>query len=653
MRYVTAMLAILLFLAVPPAGAQTTISPAWAMETSQTGSVSIPLSSFPGAVPAYLRVARNGIEIPAQIVGDALQFVALANESRFTTVSSYRITATTIPGLRAALNASIPLHWERDNIYQSSAVTERGDRWFAGEIHVAGDSLAIPLSLPAPVPAGTQLVISLTSLVSTEHRLRVSYAGMVVGVARWTDPAAGPQNRTIVLAGSLPAGEVTLSLALSSTADPDDVLFIDSVHLPDVRVAVPVLSPPALRLVDVRSSVSGPTPTMPGANVLLITPAVFQNAVQPLVQMHASRGETVAVVDVQRIYDDFSDGVRDPDAIRSYIRSAVQHWTPAPRVVLLFGAGNVRMRVDVQADDPTFIPPYLVAVDPKYGEVACDTCFVRISGSGDVEAQAIPDLPIGRFPVHTIAEAEALVAKTVRAMTAPATGSWRYRTITLADNANEADGTPDPAGNFVATASIVASALPGYAQEQFLFAPNQVQPTAPYYQSPDTLRTRFLRSFDDGAALITYVGHASLWQWAYTTPDAPTPFLFGLYDADGRTNDNRLPILLSLTCLSGNWANPTLQTVDERLLLRVGGGVVATLSPTGSGVNTTHGLLARGLVPALVARQTLGAAHLAGLQRVAAQASHDDLLFTYGILGHPDVVLPPAVTRTFLPLTST
>ena len=652
MRYLTATFAILLLLtAAPSARAQTITMPPLAMQIAQTGIVSIPLTSFPGVDSSYLRVLRNGSEIPAQIAGGAIQFVATANESRASTVSSYWITADGTFGLRGILETTIPLHWERDALYQSVAASERGDRWFAGEIRVAGESLPIRLSLPAAaVPAETPFVISLASLVPTEHRLRLSYNGEVISVARWNERVAGPQNHTLYLAHGLPAGEATLSLALTSTASPDDMLLIDAVTLPEVRVSLPALPTPTLTPVDLHNSFNGPDTTATGANILLITPALFVDSLRPLLQMHAQRGESVAAVDVQHIYDEFSYGVRDPEAIRSYIRVAVQHWKPAPRVVLLFGAGSVRMRVDTQTDDATLIPPYLVTVDPKYGEVACDTCYARVSGTGLAEEQSVPDLPIGRFPIHTIAEANALVAKTVRAMIAPAAGSWRARAVTLADNTYEANGTPDPAGDFVAAANLIPVQLPGYSHEQYLFAPNQSEAKSPYYQSPEALRTQFLRSFDAGAALVAYVGHASLWQWAYTTPDAPTPFLFGLYDADARTNTNRLPILLSLTCLSGNWANPTLQTVDERLLLHPHGGVVAALSPTGSGVNTAHTLLAEGVVPALAGRQSLGAAHLAGLRLVAARAPHDDLLYTYGILGHPDVILPPVVTPIFLPL---
>ncbi|HEY0604248.1 MAG TPA: C25 family cysteine peptidase [Herpetosiphonaceae bacterium] len=153
-----------------------------------------------------------------------------------------------------------------------------------------------------------------------------------------------------------------------------------------------------------------------------------------------------------------------------------------------------------------------------------------------------------------------------------------------------------------------------------------------------------------------YAGHGSPWQWAETTPSAAMPYLWYLYDADARTNGDHLPILLSMTCLSGDWANPVLMTTDERLVLHPGGGIVASLSSTGQGVNTGHAQLLDGLLPQLFAvdgDRTLGAAHLAGLRTVVASVEHLDLAYSFGILGDPLVTLPfvPAHAQ-YVPLLS-
>jgi Peptidase family C25 len=96
-----------------------------------------------------------------------------------------------------------------------------------------------------------------------------------------------------------------------------------------------------------------------------------------------------------------------------------------------------------------------------------------------------------------------------------------------------------------------------------------------------------------------------------------------------------------MTCLSGSFAHPTLSSIDEELLRQSDGGIVAALSPSGSGVNTGHARMLAGILPALTTGRTLGEAHLAGLVALLAQPDDQALAFSYSILGDPDVSLPP------------
>jgi hypothetical protein len=204
----------------------------------------------------------------------------------------------------------------------------------------------------------------------------------------------------------------------------------------------------------------------------------------------------------------------------------------------------------------------------------------------------------------------------------------------------------------------------GFSVTRLYYAPNLQAPYGVFEPDTARLRCRMFRALDggrpsdqacptveaaqSGVALWVYVGHGSPWQWATTTPTAPTPYLWYLYDADNRRNGDRLPILFSMTCLSGDFANPVLPSNDERLLLHAGGGVVASVSSAGEGVNTGHAALLRGALDRLYAppgERTLGAAHLAGL-RAAVDHGTPDLAFAFSILGDP------LVTAPFVPVSS-
>ncbi|MBC8163720.1 MAG: hypothetical protein H7Z42_21135 [Roseiflexaceae bacterium] len=616
------------------------------MRVTRLGLVVIPLATLPTAgLPNLIHIRRQGIEVPIQISDGEIQFIAQPSDSPATSEAVYWVTSESTLGARITLPAVLtaPLVWERDQVYQSTALSTRGDRWFAGELRAQGATLPITLSLPRGVAAGTLVELALTPIVRRAgHQLQLWHQGELVGAASWDDGAtSGPRIAAITLNRALPAGDVTLDLALTSTGTPEDAVLIDQLRMPSVAVPLPLLPTPTLATPALHDLRSGPAPGQAGATSLIISHSDFLPALAPLVAAHQARGHTVAVIDVQHIYDVFSFGERSPEAIRNFIRAAMS-WQLAPRSVLLVGAGNVRMRPQANQGDITFIPPYLIDSDPKYGEIACDSCYARLSTN--LRTQVVPDLPIGRLPVHTLAEAHIVVAKTVQALIAPPSGTWRQTMLAIADNDLELNGTPDQAGPFSTTADAALAALPDtYRLERFFYTP-QADTTA--------FRQRLFQAWDAGAAMLMYTGHASLWQWAWTNPDAATPHLVGLYDADARTNGARLPILLAMTCLSGNWANPTLQPIDERLLLRVGGGTVASLSPLGSGVQRGHTQLLAGVVPALGAGSTLGAAHLAGLKALAATGRDLDLAFSFGILGDPELTLPAPTQAIYLPLTT-
>lgn len=641
---------------------------------------------LPQIDPQTVQVWRDGAEIPAYVTTDSngvladVRFRADGNESAFSREAVYWLTYGRGRGQRlpAMPVGSMPLRWEVDQTYDPLVASPRGDSWFAVELRPGDEPRPISLTLPAPLAAGSSVQLAVAaSLRRGGHELELRTSGERLGVVRWDDgSAAAPRQLALTLERPLPAGPLTLEVALVSVGT--DRVLLDSLSFPSLQLPLPTLSP-APSPVSPRDLRAGPVAGQAGASYLIITHASLQPALAPLVALKQARGDTVGVIDVQWAYDAFSYGERDPAAIRALIATAVAHWTPAPRVVLLVGAGTVRMRggearsptpglviSDAPLADP-LIPPYLVrGIDPS-GEIACDTCFTRLDAA-DARDDTLPNLPIGRIPARTLDEARTVVNKTVGHVAPPA-GSWRSRVLLLADNDVEATGVADPAGPFSAVIRGAAALLPrGMQVRQFLYAP---QPSAPAgaYASTGELRCRLFRAWDGGsprdtacpplaagdepgASLLIYAGHGSPWQWGHTSPDAATPYLFYLYDADGRKNTQRLPIVLSMTCFSGNWANPILQSLDERLLVMPTGGSVAAFAAVGSGVNTAHGRLVVGLLPVLTAEagpRSLGAAHLAALGQLGE--SFRDLAYSFHILGDPDVQLPPLARQAlFLPL---
>jgi hypothetical protein len=659
--------------ALPAINPLVTRSNVLTLRIKQSGLVAIPSNQLAAAgwkldqIQAdKLHVFDQGHEIPIQIsggtgtlVGATVRFIAKANTGRFTSERTYWLTYDHNPGLRAPISlVGEPVMWQPKSVYNAGFAGPSGDRWFGASLQ-AGQSVPITLTIPVIAPAGTLVEFGVVGMERRDHRLELRRAGQILGTLLWSDADRSilqkPQAATVSLALpiALAAGTHQLDLRLVSSGLPSDGALVEFVRLPTIRPNFSATSIPfelkAHTALDLRN---GPQASQTGADYLIISHSDFLPALGPLVALKEQQGQQVAVLDVQAAYDAWSYGSPDPEAIRSLIRTAAAHWKPAPKAVLLVGSGSVRR-------DASFIPPYLVESDPM-GEIPCDSCFVRLDGD-DVLADRLPDLPIGRLPVRTLDQAQIVISKTITALQQPPSGAWQQRAILLADNDREADGSPDPAGGFVATAETVRKLLPSEWHSTGIYYAPERPTSQPYYHDPLQARCALFAAWDGsradprcvapdasdgGAALLVYSGHANPWQWATTALDADPAYLYTLYDGDRLENGSRLPILLALSCLTGSFANPELLTTDELLLLREGGGIAASLSSAGMVASSGHEPFARGVVPALVAGKTLGEAHLAGLRSVLDNGRGTSLLWSYNLLGDPQLTLPQSRSTT-------
>ncbi|MBN2001786.1 MAG: hypothetical protein JXA21_00405 [Anaerolineae bacterium] len=375
--------------------------------------------------------------------------------------------------------------------------------------------------------------------------------------------------------------------------------------------------------------------TTGGADYVMIAPTDFIPALSNLITLRRSQGLTVAVENVQAIYDAYGDGRPDPAAIRAYLAHAYAAWMPRPTYVLLVGAGSFDPRRYRADSPPTFIPPYLADIDPWAGETAADNRYVAVDEVDGVDS--LPDMLIGRLPVKTLTETQTVVDKIVQYETKPFPGGWNENVTFVADNADEA-------GDFAAASEVIAAA---YVTAPF--TPQRIYFTPPA-TTITTTRQAVLKHWNAGALIIQYTGHSSWQQWAAER------FLH-LDDLSALRNERRWPIVIEMTCFTGAFQRPE-PTLDAGLLTLNSGGVVAAWGATGLGIGTGHSSLGDGFFRAVFSDtvSTLGQATLAEKLSLAAAGQNLDLLDTFTLLGDPalrlDRTIIPWASRTYLPIVS-
>lgn len=375
------------------------------------------------------------------------------------------------------------------------------------------------------------------------------------------------------------------------------------------------------------------------ADYLLISHRTLWPAAEALANHRRSRGLAVALVDVQDVYDEFSNGRLDPRAIRDFVAYAYGAWqTPAPSYLMLVGSSHYdyRLRTGLTTQ-PILVPTYFRCADPYTCEVAVENEFVTVSGS-----DRMPDLALGRLPARNLAEATVMVNKTISYETNPPPGPWKNTLTFVADNYRDANGAPDPAGNFEALSNgTLALVPPSYTANRVYFDPFPGDDGGESYRYRTAAATTdaIVAAVNNGTVLLNYIGHAGVTTWAHEAILRARDT--GRNDVTRFANGPRLPVVLDMACASGNFADPEFTGIEVMMLAWTGGGSVAGWAATGFGVATGHDYLHRGFYQAVFGSnvRTLGLATAAGKQSLWNSGRNLDLLDTFDLLGDPALTM--------------
>jgi hypothetical protein len=399
-----------------------------------------------------------------------------------------------------------------------------------------------------------------------------------------------------------------------------------------------------------------------GADYIAISHSDFIEGSQALASYRSSQGMRTIVVDADDLYNEFNDGIYNPISFKNFLKFAFENWqSPAPNYVVLIGDGHWDIRgdnPDRYGDDPIFLPPNLGWVDPWQGEVDSANLLATIIGD-----DPLPDIHISRIPVNNPSELVAFVDKLI-SYDQVAFMDWQLNNLFIADD------TPDPAGDFVAfSESIIEDYVrPGYTPISLYLddyednnglcgiPPFSGGPSCPNFNTAITETMSYT-----GSSFVNYIGHAWMRFWSnekvllYRPDDPSTPNDFFIDDIGSLKNDERLPVVLSLTCLDGYWFHPQVQHSLAELFIRTPEvGAVGTFSPTGLGVASGHDALQRGFYSTVFDDGVweFGNATLGGKLAVYASGGNFDLINTFTVFGDPALRIKNQYAVDISPLVS-
>ena len=337
------------------------------------------------------------------------------------------------------------------------------------------------------------------------------------------------------------------------------------------------------------------------ADFLIITDKQFRQSVNRLALLRGSQGMNVSVIDVEDIFDEFSYGAHSPQAIKDFLSWANAHWQKAPRFVLFVGDGSYDPRNYQGRGQFDLIPTKMV--ETRYMETAGDDWYA------DFDNDAIPEMAVGRLPVRTIQEADAIISKIVNYQPA---SNRNGRGVLLVSDKTGPDGF-----NFETTSNELKPLIPANVG---------VQSIVRQEEDGATLRTQILNSLNQGPLIANYAGHGTYDKW---TGDG----VLRAADAAALTNSGKTSLFITMTCMNGYYVDTTTDSLAEALIKVDNGGAVAVWASSGITLPTGQAEINQKLYQQLFSEQglTLGEA----VQRAKAATADADVRRTWVLFGDP------------------
>jgi Peptidase family C25 len=342
-------------------------------------------------------------------------------------------------------------------------------------------------------------------------------------------------------------------------------------------------------------------------SLLVLTPSVFKNELQPLVKHKNAHGLSTKLVTLSEVYHQmYWYGRDDAEKIKYFIKTAVEIW--GIHYVLLVGGRSSQFL-------PTWYCPvrYVNMIDDWDEGYLSDLYFADIydrngdfsswdsDGDGvygewyigenaqDVDMDLTPDVAVGRLPCRNDREVRIIVQKIINYETTASNQPWFSKMLVVAGDTYSEASNPNWTGfegEYYGDRAI---------ENMTGFTPTRL------YTSDETFsdKTDVITEFRKGYGFVYFVGHGSPKQWGNNKPNG-TGFVQGPNSNDVRKfrNRDKLPVCVVSGCHNSQfdvclrrifnnvtrWKQEYVpECWSERILREPTGGSICCIGCTGLG----------------------------------------------------------------------
>ena len=327
-------------------------------------------------------------------------------------------------------------------------------------------------------------------------------------------------------------------------------------------------------------------------DLLVITTTTFLSEAERLAAFRSSNDNLqVEVVDLKKVYHEFSSGKKDVTAIRDFVRH-LYNKSGRLKYLLLFGDASY----DYLSDDenvtgvvPTYqsrnslhnvfsyaSDDYFTFMDDEEGNWRETNSYSR--------QQHDLDIGVGRLPVKTTQEAKIVVDKliaygkneTAYGKNETANGAWRNKVIFVADDgdANKFQHQSD----YLATS--LENSSPGYLVDRVFVDSYPIEDRNGRKSAP-RVRDRIDQYVNEGVLILDFIGHGG-------ETELTNEGILDLESIDSWENGGKLPVIITATCEFGRHDNRELESGAEKALFQQDGGAIAVFTNSRPAIVNTN-----------------------------------------------------------------
>lgn len=332
------------------------------------------------------------------------------------------------------------------------------------------------------------------------------------------------------------------------------------------------------------------------ADFVIVTHPAFMADANRIAKIHKDYdGLSYAIATTEQIYNEFSSGTPDVSGIRQFVRMLYKRPTDAnpldtdkvTKYLLLLGDGSYKNKPINQSGNSALIPTYQTYNSSSYANsFTTDDFFAMMDDSeGDLQSNDIVDIGVGRFPVRTKEESNAVTSKVEYYYKLNTTfdpnavesscnvaendypqGDWRNWICFLAD---DEDGNLHlRQANDLAT---IASSKNPYLNVDKIFLDAYKQYSTPGGDRYPDVVTDIDRRMDKGCLIFNYTGHGG-------EVGLTEERIVSVPQILAWKNIKNMPLMITATCEFSRFDDPDRTSAGEYCLLNPNGGAIGLMT---------------------------------------------------------------------------